>query len=298
MARVARADILLCSGGGYINDVFLEIAASTLQMIGMAQAVGTRTAMLGQGIGPLTNARLIRLATRSLSRCEAIGLRAPAGSEILASLGVAPGAIWVTGDSALALSTGQNAYVDAIGVNIRIADYVGLPLAVGRSIVGWLEELPMALRRIVRPCPISFAGPDQDLSTLQTLFHGQPIQRRLSNRSDLEAAIEACRVRLMLTSSYHAAVFALAAGGSVVGLTSTPYYEYKFEGLRDLFGPEAVTTVNASPKDVKTLRSTILTAVEKAWDEAGRNRDQILMRAGAQVVEHDQLYDQLLKSSP
>ena len=41
---------------------------------------------------------------------------------------------------------------------------------------------------------------------------------------------------MVVTGSYHAAVFALAQGIPAIGLTSSSYYDAKFYGLRDQFG--------------------------------------------------------------
>jgi Polysaccharide pyruvyl transferase len=62
--------------------------------------------------------------------------------------------------------------------------------------------------------------------------------------TSLAAAVAGCRV--VLTSSYHAAVFALARGIPAVGISSTPYYDGKFGGLRELYGPWAVSVLTVN----------------------------------------------------
>ena len=44
------------------------------------------------------------------------------------------------------------------------------------------------------------------------------------------------RCRIVVSGAYHVAVFALAQGIPVVGLSSSRYYDDKFEGLAAMFG--------------------------------------------------------------
>ena len=45
------------------------------------------------------------------------------------------------------------------------------------------------------------------------------------------------RCRLVVTGSYHAALFALSMGVPAIGIATSRYYEDKFLGLADQFGP-------------------------------------------------------------
>ena len=76
---------------------------------------------------------------------------------------------------------------------------------------------------------------------------------RASTIDDVLTAIADCRV--VVTGSYHAAVFALSMGVPAVGLAASRYYVDKFKGLADQFGPgcEVVRTVTATraPAEVR-----------------------------------------------
>src|SRR5688572_29400782 len=69
------ADLVVTSGGGYITDAFPWLAERVLRTLLLAQDLGKRTAMLGQGLGPITDAKLRTLATTALSRLDLLTLR-------------------------------------------------------------------------------------------------------------------------------------------------------------------------------------------------------------------------------
>jgi colanic acid/amylovoran biosynthesis protein len=69
------------------------------------------------------------------------------------------------------------------------------------------------------------------------------------------------RCRAVITGSYHAALFSLAAGVPAVCLTKSPYYDAKFGGLAALF-PGACRTVSlGAPETAARLR----VAAWEAW---------------------------------
>src|ERR1700744_241307 len=68
LGAVRQADLVVSSGGGFINDVFWVHAAGVLGVLAAAQRLGKPTAMFGQGIGPLTHPVLTRLVARTMPR--------------------------------------------------------------------------------------------------------------------------------------------------------------------------------------------------------------------------------------
>ena len=81
----------------------------------------------------------------------------------------------------------------------------------------------------------------------------------LTTPEDLAAAVAQCRA--VITGSYHAALFSLAAGVPAVCLTKSPYYDAKFGGLAALF-PGACRTVSlGGPEAAARLEA----AVREAW---------------------------------
>jgi polysaccharide pyruvyl transferase WcaK-like protein len=85
--------------------------------------------------------------------------------------------------------------------------------------------------------------------------------RLVRDITSLATAVADCRI--VVTSSYHAAVFALARGIPAVGISSTPYYDGKFGGLRALYGPRAVSVLAVSQAGwPDRMRSLVRAAVE------------------------------------
>ena len=81
----------------------------------------------------------------------------------------------------------------------------------------------------------------------------------LTTPEDLVTAVARCRA--VVTGSYHAALFSLAAGVPAVCLTKSPYYDAKFGGLAALF-PGACHTVSlGGPEAAARLEE----AVREAW---------------------------------
>ena len=79
--------------------------------------------------------------------------------------------------------------------------------------------------------------------------------------------------------AYHAAVFALAQGIPVVGLTTSLYYDDKFLGLADMFdgGLEMVRL------DTGLLPERLTSAVRSAWEKAPDERVPLLASAERQI---------------
>ena len=81
-------------------------------------------------------------------------------------------------------------------------------------------------------------------------------------------AAAAARCRVVITGSYHAAVFSLAAGVPAVCLTNSRYYDAKFGGLAALF-PGACWIVSlGSPDSARQLQ----VSVQDAWQLSAAER--------------------------
>jgi colanic acid/amylovoran biosynthesis protein len=100
--------------------------------------------------------------------------------------------------------------------------------------------------------------------------------------------IRECRV--VVTGSYHGAVFALAQGIPAVVLASSVYYRNKMSGLADQFG-EGCHVVAFEP--LAELGSRISAAIDWAWREADRLRPALLSRSADQVARGHAAYARL-----
>ena len=97
MFSLDQSEVVVASGGGYINDIFEPHAMRVLTILEAAIQSGKLTAMLGQGVGPLESLRLRAKATSVLPRVHLIGVREKhTGPAILESLGVESARVMVT----------------------------------------------------------------------------------------------------------------------------------------------------------------------------------------------------------
>ncbi len=116
--------LIALSGGGNLADPF---AAHTLDMLNLIEIATSRqipVALVGQGIGPLSNPALSKVARKTLPKAAFIAVRDRlTGPELLRKIGVSESRIPVTGDDAveLAFNLRTPATGCGIGINIRIA---------------------------------------------------------------------------------------------------------------------------------------------------------------------------------
>jgi len=284
LEAVSGADLVVVSGMGGITDAFPDYALKVLDTLGLAIRSGTRTAMVGQGMGPIDDPRLRRRAREILPGVDFIGLREGlAGGPLLRSLGVPAGRVMTTGDDAIemAYEDRPGRLGDGIGVNLRTSAYSG----VGQGALGHVRDaLTEASRKSggrLIPVPISSVPGEADAETIARLLEGS------GGGTDGGAALvtpaqvvrQICHCRVVVTGSYHAAVFALSMGVSAVGLAKSAYYVNKFQGLADQFGPGCTVV----PLGDEVPARQVSEAVERAWTSAEANRPPLLASASKQI---------------
>lgn len=223
------------------------------------------------------------------------------GRPLASSLGVAPTALALTGDDALEQGShpGALAFPGAraagsaaghvLGVNLRVTGYAGVDQVTAASVASVVRTVAAELRADLVGLPVSRYATAADAGALRELWPGQsrpgsapagqspagqsparhprPVgspegglaMDDLTTPEDLVTAIAQCRA--VITGSYHAALFSLAAGVPAVCLTKSPYYDAKFGGLAALF-PGACRTVSlGGPEAAARLEA----AVREAW---------------------------------
>jgi polysaccharide pyruvyl transferase WcaK-like protein len=126
MEAMESADLLVVCGAGGFADSCREWNLTTLGTLETAIRRNIPVAMLGQGMGPLSDADVLTRAKRVLPAVGLITLRGGRGAQALAeSLGVAPSRAQVTGDEAveIAYEARPAELGHALGVNLRVASY-------------------------------------------------------------------------------------------------------------------------------------------------------------------------------
>lgn len=290
---VRDATLVLAIGGGYFTDVDPEQAHRTLDLLEHAADRGIPTAMVGQGLGPLDDPQLLDRARTVLPRVDLIALReGRTGPALLASMGVAPERILVTGDDAVEL--GHDARRDEpgtdLGVCLRVAGYSPVARAARAAVARAVTALASETGSALRPLIISEFRSEDRRSTLP-LVRGfprvAPVQGRYVTPRELAGRVSQCRV--LVTGAYHLAVFALSQGIPVVGLSSTRYYDDKLGGLRDMFGGGLEPLRLDDPE----LEHRLGHAVRTAWGRAAELRAPLRVRAGEQITASRQAFERV-----
>ena len=299
VSAVLDADVVVVSGGGVLTDAFKDNALGILATLDMAQQQSTPTAMFGQGLGPITMADIRARAAAVLPGVRLIGVRERRASlEVLQSLGVNLDRATVTGDDALELvlqtrrqMTPKPPTAAAIGVNIRVTSYSHINTTHVAIIREALDAASTAHGATLVPIPIAHRN-QMDVNAIRELLGRLFVETAggaaapYSPRAVIET-IGGCR--LVVTGSYHGAVFALGQGIPAVALASSQYYIEKMMGLADQFGHGCYVVrldrAGAAPH--------IADSIARAWQQAETLQPTLVRRAEDQVRQSRAAYTRL-----
>jgi len=280
---VDKADFVLAAGGGYINDTFLAHGAGVLETLQEAIQRGKPAVILGHGFEPIDNPALRAKAQAVLPKLNLVGCREKRyGPATLQSWGVSPNKIVVTGDDTVELGYKERAAElgNGLGVNLRVAWYAGVNKKLVEIVRGVLQN---AARKHAAPLislPIATRCPS-DASYIEKLLEGYSDasngERDLDNPLDVVRRTGHCR--MVITGSYHAAVFALSQGIPAVCLSQTNYYVRKFQGLNSQFGDGCYVLA----MDDADFRYKLADTIDQAWERAEKDRPHLLEAAEQQV---------------
>jgi len=235
MSQVLESDALIVTGGGFINDSFPRHAMLVLSLCQLFLNMGKPVGVFGQGIGPLNDPHLKKMLADVAQRATVFGLREGLyGPALLKSLGVSNARVVTTGDDAIELAICEDASVrrTSIGINIRVAPYSGISEDVATLILQSLEKVAKEVDSPLIAVPISWNAGDSDVLSLSSIDSTSSLDKPWSTEQ-LVDCITDCRV--VITASYHAAVFALSQGCPVIAMSGNGYYDAKMRGLADQF---------------------------------------------------------------
>jgi colanic acid/amylovoran biosynthesis protein len=290
---MVSADLLVVSGAGAITNAFAPLALTILDLVDLAVARGTTTAILGQGVGPISDQALYDRAAEVLPKVRVIGIRERLHSRpLLRSLGVSADRIFDTGDDAveLAVERVSRAPGTAVGVSIRIARYSGVDDETIASIRATLVDIEKRYEARFVGLPVSRYWKERDAEAIAALLPGEFEVPEPVDAVDIIDRIAGCRV--VIAGSYHAAVFALAQGVPVLALAASDYYVWKFEGLADEFAG-GCTIVHLAEADLSTR---LATAFESTWNCDENLRTHLRAAAKAQVARSRAAYDAIFEA--
>lgn len=295
IATLQSAGLFVFSGAGMITDAFAGEAMECLELMYLARRFRARTALVGHMLGPVEHPGLKAVCRRVLPTVDLISVRERVCSlPFLAECGVRREA-YVTGDETLqflienrAAAHGRN----ALGVNVRASYYSGVNGATASLLGATLQKISQELGARLEPLAVAHHAEDNDAETLRSLDHSlksaalsdepEPALRFLQR-------VAACRI--VITGSYHAAVFALAQGIPAVGLAFSPYYEAKFKGLQDLFG-SGCRYVDGTRRGWSEELQIVAAGL---WNNARYWENELLQSARRQVALSKAAYNELYR---
>ena len=291
---VEQADVVIASGGGFITDSFEYHACSLLQTIALAQFYGKPTALFGQGLGPVKSKEILSWVSCVFPKLNQLSLREGHFSKPFSLLsGVNPSVMDVTGDDAISLanSMAPQKLGSNLGVNLRLAGYSGVGESAVSAFKKILTKAAMDLDTELCGLPISFHEGDSDLSSLRSILGDDAIDINVFDSIDkLVKQVGGCRV--VITGSYHAGVFALSQGVSVIAVVGSDYYRQKFEGLNGQF------TVGCQIVDQESsfFEESLKKAIHHSWTSADITRPALLKKAAEQISLSEQAYNKFFET--
>jgi len=293
-AAFREASLVLAIGGGYMNDVDPWQFHRTLDLLHHGMQCGLPTAMVGQGFGPLTEPSLVARAAKVLPGVDLIALREDrVGPDLLAGLGVPADRIVVTGDDAieLAYAVRQDELGTGLGVCLRVAGYSPVAARAREAVGRAVRAVAGGFSARLVPLVISEQAAEDRRSTLPLVaeyLDVAPVQGRFVTPVEVAHRVGGCRV--VVTGAYHLAVFALAQGIPVVGLSSSRYYDEKLLGLDAMFGGEGLHLVRLDDPD---LEGRVASATRAAWERATALRSGLRERASGQIELSKRAYERV-----
>lgn len=284
--RLSGADALVFAGQGTLADAARDHARSMLATAAFAHGAGVPVVFFGQGIGPLSDAGLRRLAAAILPHARLVALREERqGRALVEALGVRPDRIVMTGDDAVELAAGlrPDHLGSGVGIHLRIAPEALRDGTVPARLRPVLHAFARSRGVPLIPLPISHhqVGAN-DPRTIRWLLAGFDDASDGGVAADTpdEVIRAAGRCRVIVTGAYHAAVFSLAQGVSVICLGRSAYYLDKFHGLRDQFG----SGCQVLDLDDPALADMLSAAMESAWERADAHRAGLIETADGQIA--------------
>jgi|GEM_PF-194576 len=284
LSAIKKSDIVIATGGGYFNDNFSKHACDVLDTLQVAVQHGKPAVILSAGFEPVRNLELSKKMLTVLPKVNLVISREPIqGPSVIRSYGVDKHRVAISSDDAveLAFEARPSMLGRDVGLNIRQADYSGVDLSAIERIRDTLQCVVKKFDAKLQPIPISMSGPS-DLDAIAELMKGFSTQNFDPNalNSPDKVIRQVGQCRMIITGSYHAAVFALSQGVSVVAIAASPHYKIKLTGLKAHFGAgfEILDLNRALTSEV--IKNTI----DDVWIKADERRPMLLAVAERQVA--------------
>jgi len=259
---IRASDAFAVAGGGNMASLWPMHVFERSTLAELARRAGKPYVVTGQTIGPVLDGDDRALVAELLSGAELVGLRERASFELVRTLGVPESRLTATIDDASFVGVATDAAAPAAGTGTTAATaapatpYCAVSLsahvgAADRTL--FAEAVARLLDRVVDETGLEvvFLAHWASLRADErgdSLLHRAVIDRmmrpaRVEPTTDTPAAARFAReAALHLTSRYHPAVFAVAAGVPTVGIAVDDYTTVKLTGALANFGQSSVVS--------------------------------------------------------
>ena len=292
---VSGYDLVVATGSQYLTDISKDAGTDVLECLDAAIEQGIPTALVGQGIGPIEDLELINTAKTILPKVGMIFVREKLFSPtILESSGVDPAHVFVTGDDAVEIAYREKneKLGSEIGLSLRVAFYTELNDKELRIIGDVIKRKAEKNHSQIISLPISHSLHERDDRHIKELISGYKntwLPQNLFPRPE-DIIRDTQRCRLVVTGTYHAAVFALGQGIPVICLVKGASYIKKLSGLADLFGQGCVVI----DMNEENFEQKFEEAFERIWNTAELFKSDLLDAAALQINWGRQAYHENL----
>jgi polysaccharide pyruvyl transferase WcaK-like protein len=291
---LSQFDIYVATGGGYMCDSDKRMLLDVFDRLEAAIAVGIPTVLVGQGIGPLKDLDLLARAREILPAVDLIFYRnRPNGLPLLQSFNVPAERLFLTGDDAveMAYENRQPALGNGIGVSLRVAHYTQIEKGHIELVRQVLHTIAKLHRAQLVAIPISSAHHESDITHIRQILDGYErvsiSWRKLDSPVDTIKRVRRCR--LVVTGTYHGAIFALAQGIPVIGIARSDEYFDKLSELCDEF-PGGIQVFRLGDAQ---LSEKLAGSIEDAWQRAEDVRPSLLASALRQIEWQHAAYQRI-----
>jgi colanic acid/amylovoran biosynthesis protein len=295
LQSVAYCDAVVASGAGGFNDLFMSYTDMFLATMRFALNRGKPVAAFSQGLGPVRKTSVIKRSRAIFPQMSLLGLRESTSGKALANeFGMAPDRLRITGDDAVEMAYQERRERPGgnLGVNVRVdantaitfSDVLRLRESVQRfalSRSATLCSLPVALKR------------DADRKATQVILNGH--RGSINDGAEIVTPrtliLQTGSCRVVVTSAYHVAVFALAQGIPAICLAASEYFTLKFEGLAGEF-PSGCEIIPLRADGAELMLERTL---ERLWSEADHLRRLLLASAMSQRDKSRSAYEDFVR---
>lgn len=285
-----RADLFISGGGSLLQDVTgLGSVPYYLGLMRLAKLAGTRTMMLGQGVGPLGLPTSRWLVGRVVRGLDAVTVRDEDSRELLVRCGVPRDRIELTADPVLALAPASADRADAIWQRLGLTPGRATIAVSVRPWATWYERQLKAFSAVLAQRAeawdaqillLPFHRPDDEplVDELRYCLETRPDAHR-PQVAVLEEALAPQdmmallgRVDLLVGMRLHALIMAAAMATPSFGIV----YDPKIAAFADQAGFPTIESVTALEESDR-----LAALLQRAWEGRTAARAELVLRQAA-----------------